>query len=35
MCDTHKRYEFLKVVNVKAVVFICLIESFSIALFRN
>lgn len=35
MCDTHLRYEFLKVVNVKAVVFICLIESPNISLFRN
>jgi hypothetical protein len=35
MCDTHIRYEFLKVVNVKAVVFICLIGSPNIAVFRN
>lgn len=35
MCDTHIRYEFLKVVNVKAVVFICLLESPNISLFRN
>ena len=35
MCDSHIRYEFLKVVNVKAVVFICLIESPNIAVFRN
>jgi len=35
MCDAHIGYEFLKVVNVKVVVFIYLIESPSIAQFIN